>query len=188
MTDANGRIYCGMLTENMFDTKNRGKYGSFWRFDGNGNFVCLEDKIGTTPNGIRFSPDMKNLYFAVTDEGIIYKYDYDEKTGELANKKVFAKECCPDGIAVDTDGNVWVANCSPGQPLMCFDQDGQLIKEYYLPVYRVISVAFGGEDNELLFITTASEGHAIGEHDGGVFVIENEAVGAEEYIFPLKIK
>lgn len=121
-------------------------------------------------------------------EGQIYRKSYDEKTGELTNKRTFAKECCPDGIAVDTDGNVWVANCSPGQPLMCFNQDGQLIKEYYLPVYRVISVAFGGEDNELLFITTASEGHAVGEHDGGVFVIENEAVGAEEYIFPLKIK
>lgn len=180
--DPKGRIYCGMLTENYFIPSRRGEYGSFWLLDDTGNFQCLENNIGITPNGIRFSPQLDKLYFAVTDDQCIYQYDYDVKTGALSNKEVFVTGCSPDGIAVDAAGNLWVANCMPGKPLLCYTPKGELIDEIYFPVYRIISVGFGGPDNKLLFVTTASEHKAVGPHDGGVFIVESAVPGADEYI------
>jgi len=182
LVDPRGRIYCGMLAENFFVPEKRGAYGSFWRLDPDGTFICIEDKIGTTPNGIRFSPDLTKLYFGVTDSDVIYRYDYDVDTGELKNRVVYAEGCFPDGIATDAQGNVWVANCRPGAPLRCLNPAGEIVKEYDFPVHRVISVSFGGPGNASMFVTTALEGQPVGAHDGGVFVIENAARGAREFI------
>lgn len=186
LVDPKGRIYCGMLTEHFFDETKRGRFGSFWRFDPDGSLHCIDNRIGAIPNGIRFSPDMTKLYFGVTDTNVIYSYDYDRQTGALCNRKIVVKDCFPDGIAVDVDGNIWVANCNPGNPVQCFTSHGELIKEYYFPVHRPISVAFGGPDNKSLFVTTALEGRPVGTHDGGVFVIEKTIGGAKEYILHTK--
>ena len=181
ITDPKGRIYCGMLAENYFEPDKRAKYGSFWLLDNKANLVCLEDETGNTPNGIRFSPELDKLYFGVTDHDCVYVYDYDKETGNLRNKKVFASGCSPDGIATDVEGNLWVTNCRPGGPLLCYNPQGVIINEIYFPVYRIISVAFGGDDKSVMFVTTAGEHSPVGEHDGGVFMVEDMAVGAEEF-------
>lgn len=185
IADPKGRIYCGMLAEHYFDPARRGDHGSLWRLDPNGDFDCLEEKVGLTPNGIRFSPALDKLYFAVTDEDLIYVYDYDPETGALSNRHVFAENCYPDGIAVDKAGNVWVTNCRPGEPLLCYNPQGELIDRIDFPVRRVISVAFGGPDETVMFVTTAHEGAPKGDHDGGVFMVENTVGGAEEFCVKL---
>lgn len=185
ITDAKGRVYCGMLAEHYFDIHKRGKHGSLWMLE-NGNLTCLEKTEGTTPNGIRFSPDMKKMYFAVTDEDCIYVYDYDAATGKIANKKVFATGCHPDGITVDSKGNLWVANCRPGKPLVCYDENGKKTDEIYIDTYRVISVAFGGENNDMMFVATACEKEMADGKNGGVFLIENVGVGSKEYTLDLE--
>ena len=58
----------------------------------------------------------------------------------------------------------------------------EIINEIYFPVYRIISVAFGGDDKSVMFVTTAGEHSPVGKHDGGVFMVEDMAVGAEEFI------
>ncbi len=185
MVDSKNRIFCGMLADNFFDAEKRGKHGSLWRLDPDGNFLCLEDSVGDTPNGIRFSPDHKKMYFAVTDEDKIYQYDYDPTTGEIKNRSVFAANCFPDGIATDKDGNLWVANCRPGKPLLCYNAAGTLIQEYFFPAYRLTSLCFGGPTCDTIFVTTASESRTAHAHDGGIFMIENIAQGSTEYRFSL---
>lgn len=98
------------------------------------------------------------------------------------NKKVFASGCFPDGIAMDINGNLWVTDCRQGRPLLCYNPQGEVIDEIYFPVYRIISVAFGGEDNSTMFVTTSGGNSPKGNYDGGVFMIENIATGAEEFI------
>lgn len=184
IVDPKGRIYCGMLAEHYFDLEKRGKHGSFWRLDPNGDFICLEDNLTPTPNGIRFSPELDRLYFADTEADAVYVYDYDIESGELTNKRVFADGCFPDGIAVDKLGNVWVTYCRPGKPLQCYSPEGKLLEEIYFPVNRVISVAFGGPDGTDMFVTTDEGEQPVGAHDGGVFVVLNMVGGAEEYVLP----
>lgn len=137
-----------MLAENFFDSNKRGKYGSLWRLDPDGKFINLINDIPPTPNGIRFSPDFKKLYFAVTDNGTIYEFDYDLDSGNISNKQIFATDCAPDGITIDSNGNLWNTYCYFGKPVQVFNSQGRVIKEYYLPVFRVISVDFGGPDNK----------------------------------------
>lgn len=186
LCDAHGRVYCGMLAKNYFES-NRGKHGSFWRLDPNGEWICIDDQIATTPNGIRINSQKDTLYFAITDDDCIYAYDYDQNTGKLSNRRVFANHCCPDGIAIDQSGNLWVTDCRPSNSrLLCYAKDGRLLDEWKLPVRRVISVAFGGADRTTLFITTAHEGAPKGQYDGGVFMMKTNVIGGEEYRFPLK--
>lgn len=181
IVDKCGRIYCGMLAENYFDVEKRGKHGKFYLFE-NGKLTLIEETKGVTPNGIRISPDNKKLYFGITDEGCVHVYSYDADSGKLSDKRVFATDCCPDGMTIDKDGNLWVVNCMPGKSLLCYNPDGELIDQIFIDTYRLISVAFGGENNDLLFITTACENEIADGKCGGVYVVENAGVGADEYI------
>lgn len=182
LCDSKGRIYCGMLAKNFFDPEKRGKHGSLWLLDLDGKFKCLEKKLSAIPNGIRINPQQNKLYFAITDDNCVYSYDYDKNTGKLSNRKIFAENCCPDGIAIDNDENLWVTDCRPGNSkLICFTKNGVRIGEWKFPVRRITSVAFGGHDKKTLFITTAHEGKPIGEYDGGVFMMRAEVEGAKEY-------
>lgn len=180
IVDPRGRIYCGMLANDYF-TDHRGEHGSLWRWDPDGSFRCIFDDLSTTPNGIRFSPDFKKFYFALTDDWTIYEFDYDIETGALSNKRPFATDCLPDGITVDKAGRVWNAFCHRLAPLQVYDKTGKLEAEYSLPVGRLISVAIGGPENKSVFVTTGIKEELVGEHDGGVFVMETDAEGCDEF-------
>lgn len=184
IVDPKGRVFCGVLAEHYFDLPNRGDHGWLYRLDPDGNFTLL-DTVADTPNGIRFSNDYTKLYFAVTDSDAIFEYDLDLENGTVCNRRVFADHCYPDGITVDAAGNVWNTYCVHGKPLQVFSPEGNLIREYTLPVHRVISVAFGGPDNKSVFVTTAKENDPVGEHDGGVFVMENDVAGCEEFLYTI---
>ena len=88
----------------------------------NGVFRYAEGKLQpmvkdlTRPNGIAFSPDDKTLYVANSDEKqrIWMRYDV-AADGTVSNGKVFAdvtaekEEGLPDGMKVDSQGNVYAA-------------------------------------------------------------------------------
>ena len=184
LCDSRGRVYCGMLAKNFFDRPNRGKHGSFWRFE-NGEMTCLDRDISPTPNGIRISPENDRLYFAITDENKIYCYDYDVETGALSNKRVFADNCRPDGIAIDAEGNLWVTDCLPAHDLLCYNKEGKIIRRVHVPAHRIMSVAFGGTDGKTVFIATGCASDGQKDFDGGIFAFENDVEGAPEYLYPL---
>lgn len=186
LCDSKNRIFCGMLADNYFVPDKKGKNGYFYLLNQKGEFVLIDDKISATPNGIRINAQNDTLYFALTDDNCVYAYDYDLDSGKLSNKRVFAEDCFPDGIAIDNDGNLWVTDCRPNDSkLICFSKDGKRLNEWRLPVRRVLSVAFGGEDRKTLFITTAHEGLPKGEFDGGVFYMQTQTCGAKEYKYTL---
>jgi sugar lactone lactonase YvrE len=62
----------------------------------------------------------------------------------------------PDGLAVDADDCVWVAVWGGGCVLR-LAPDGTPISRIDVPVARVSSCTFGGDDLTELFITTAWE-------------------------------
>lgn len=181
LADCKGRIYCGILAENYFDVANRGKQSYLACIDVDGQLRIMDTFDATTPNGIRFSLDNNLMYFAVTDLNCVFVYDYDAESGELSNKRIFAEDCFPDGIAMDGKGNLWVTDCRLGGPLICYNPLGDIIRREYFPVRRVISVGFGGEKRNQLFVTTAHEGEPVGEYDGGVFVLDGEIDASVEY-------
>lgn len=103
-----------------------------YRLDKRGK-VRLLTKDLTQPNGLAFSPDGKRLYIDDTSKHEIRVYDV-TPSGELQNGKLFGKEegrgGVPDGMRVDTRGNVYVTG--PGG-IWVWDPDGNHLGTILMP-------------------------------------------------------
>jgi sugar lactone lactonase YvrE len=118
----------------------------------------------TIPNGLDWSVDGKRMYFVESVERTIWAFDYDLATGTLGDRRPFARlpvaglpeSAVPDGLAVDADDCVWVAAWGGGCVLR-LAPDGKPISRIDVPVARVSSCSFGGDDLTELFITTSWE-------------------------------
>ena len=62
----------------------------------------------------------------------------------------------PDGNAIDEDGMVWIAHFGGACVSQLNPHTGQMLKKIDVPAYNVTSIAFGGENLDDLYITTAS--------------------------------
>jgi len=186
IADPAGRVYVGVLGHDFFDqlekSHPRHGFGALWRFDPDGSFHCLEPKIGCCPNGMAFSRDLNYFFFAVTDENMVYRYDYDGATGNLSHRvPLMAAPGC-DGMTVDADDALWVAQ-SGGRPLSRYSSSGKLLREYYLPVRGITSLTFGGPENRTIFVTTADypPGSDSTRGAGGIWLAESAIAGVPEF-------
>ena len=73
----------------------------------------------------------------------------------LKNRRVFARidNGIPDGLALDAEGNIWLAVVYTSN-LFCFSPDGTILKKATLPVKKVVSLTFGGPDLMDLYAVT----------------------------------
>jgi len=149
--DRQGRFVAGSM-----DMDEAGANGALYRLDTDLSVHVLERDI-ICSNGPCWSPDGKTFYFTDTWSEEISAYDYDVETGTPAKKRKFAsfKEIggAPDGATVDSEGFVWSAAVYSGQ-IVRFAPDGGIDRIIKTPVLKVTSVAFGGPDLDVLFVTS----------------------------------
>ncbi len=116
----------------------------------------------TTSNGLDWSPDGTTMYYIDTPTMIVRAFDYDADTGQIAAQRTVVRipdgVGRPDGMTVDADGMLWVAHWDGGRITRWNPADGDLLTTVMLPADRVTSCAFGGNDLDTLFITTARHG------------------------------
>jgi gluconolactonase len=119
-------------------------------------------------NGIAQSPDGTTLYHADTQGGVVLVADIAEDRLPSVRGAIDAHHLAghPDGLACDADGLVWLA-LSGGSGVARFRPDGTLDTFLELPMPKVLSVCFFGEDVEGLWLTTMddAEGSMPGETD-----------------------
>lgn len=126
-------------------------------------------------NGIDFSPDGTLAYYVDSLTRQIDVFDF--ASGTLANRRPFVRfeedDGLPDGLTVDSDGGVWVAMWG-GSCVRGYDREGRLVMILELPVPQVTACTFGGEELNLLFITTSRLGLTPerGASDGSLYVCE----------------
>src|SRR5690606_884269 len=102
-----------------------------------------------TPNGLAFDPDRSRLYFSDSHATVrtVWCCDYDAGTGEVGERRVFARfteaDGRPDGAAIDAEGNYWIA-ATDVAALLCFAPDGSLRRRVAVPVTHPTKPAFGG--------------------------------------------
>jgi sugar lactone lactonase YvrE len=122
-----------------------------------GHEMALLERNICFSNGPCFSPDGKTFYFSDSALYACFAYDYDNDTGTLCNKRVFANTHAlggmPDGATVDSDGLVWMAIFRGGK-VVAFRPDGRVERIVEMPVRLTISAMFGGARLDQLFVTT----------------------------------
>jgi sugar lactone lactonase YvrE len=115
------------------------------------------------PNGSVITPDGKTLIIGETLGAVLTAFDVGPD-GSLANRRVWALTGprIPDGIALDADGRIWIAN--PLAPECALIAEGGAVVEVIDTGQPCYACALGGEDGRTLFMLTAptSIAHEVG--------------------------
>lgn len=187
--DPRGSFWVGTMRNNVKPDGSLGEAGGqdgiLYRIDPNGRTSIHRRNIGIS-NTLAWSPDQRHFYTGDTLANLIWVFDYDSQTGDLANERPFLKDFSrglPDGSSVDSEGFLW--NCRYfGGCIVRVAPDGKIDRVIDMPVRNVTTCMFGGHDLRTLFITTASNDAAPGDRlAGGLFAIETEIAGQPENRF-----
>jgi sugar lactone lactonase YvrE len=111
------------------------------------------------PNGCVISPDGKTLVVAETLGLCLTAFDIVEN-GELKNRRVWAATGVrvPDGICMNADGNIWIAN-AVGHECVLIAEGGEVL-EIVNTSQNCYACMLGAEDGKTLFMLTAQSSHA----------------------------
>ena len=184
--DRQGRFWVGSLMDNEGSHLTDGMSGELYRFDPDGRVTTHLDSIRIS-NSLCWSPDGKTLYFADTPEREIHSFDFDTRSGTLANRRLFAQtpeDSLPDGSTVDSEGYLWNAQWGRGR-VVRYTPEGRIDTVVQLPVSQVTCVSFGGSKLTDLYVTTANVGLSDAAlkaepQAGDVFVFETSVRGLPE--------
>jgi sugar lactone lactonase YvrE len=186
-TDRQGRFWAGKMTEGPGRGNN-----SLYRLDPDCTIHRMESGI-TVSNGLGWSPDDRTFYYTDSPMKVIYAYDFDPSTGDIVNRRIFARipedpnEGLPDGLAVDEEGCIWSARWG-GWKVVRYTPDGQVEREIPTPVEFPTSCAFGGQNLDELYITSAwtqvqRDQRASQPLGGDVFRLKTHVRGFQEPYF-----
>ena len=177
--DPRGRFIAGTMG---FDGQ-VGQGALYGLFPDGGVQVLLRDV--SISNGLDWTADGRTLYYIDSLTHRIDAFDYDLESAHLSNRRTVleipARNGLPDGLALDADGNLWVALFG-GSTVHCYDPAGRLLSRLELPVTNVTSVTFGGRGYETLFVTSGTEGLTTSQRRdqplaGSVFASSPGAIG-----------
>lgn len=106
------------------------------------------------PNGTVITPDGRLLIVAETLAGRLTAFDVGED-GELSGRRVWATLpwCAPDGICLDAEGHVWVANAMTTECILVAE-GGAVIDRVHTSC-NSFACMLGGEDRRTLYAMTA---------------------------------
>ncbi len=167
--DREGRILAGAIRSDLEDLKAEKTPGECYRISAGGKVEELYGGVEVS-NGIGFSPDGRTLYHVdSTTKGLIV-HDV-AADGAVSGRRHIGRASfergIPDGMCVDTDGNLWVAHVG-GRRVVKLSPTGDELDEIRLPAKVITSCAFGGPEQSDLYIVTADNLEAP-ERKGTIF-------------------
>lgn len=153
--DPQGRFITGLMDEG-----HRPDTGKLYRYDASLKASVILGNLNL-PNGLAWSLDGQEMYFVDSVARTIFRARYPAHGQALEDVSVFAHTPAdlgrPDGLALDSEGGLWVCQFNGGC-LLRYDRHGVLTQTLPVPVPRPTSCCFGGPDMRTLFITTAKFG------------------------------
>jgi sugar lactone lactonase YvrE len=181
--DRMGRFWAGSTyADDQFRAE-----GSLYRMDAGCNVQKMAGGLACS-NGLGWSPDNRTMVVTAQFAYELLAFDFDPASGEIANRRSFAKvpeaDGLPDGLTVDAEGCVWSAQWG-GWRLTRYDPDGKIERVVKLPVPNPTSCVFGGPDLKDLYVTTAwlllsDEERKAAPGSGDLFVIHQDIQGLIE--------
>jgi gluconolactonase len=104
------------------------------------------------PNGIEYIEEQKLLYINITRKDSVLKFHVNDDMS-ITPLGGFCKTSSPDGLAIDSKGNLWIANTGSSM-ITVFDSTGQKLGDITIDGQTgVQNMAFGGPDRTTLYIT-----------------------------------
>jgi len=137
-----------------------------WRLEHDGTVTVLEEGLSLS-NGIAWSPDGRVMYHVDTMRHSVSARSYDPFGGDavLASVLIDTGQAFPDGLAVDSAGDLWIAMWGEGE-IRRFAPDGTPRDALRTGVPHSTSCAFVGPELDLLVVTGAA-GAAAPPHGNG---------------------
>jgi sugar lactone lactonase YvrE len=162
VVDASGRAYVGNFgfdldaeigargVESVLAEHPTAKLACIER-DGTINVVATDLHF---PNGSVITPDGNTLIVGETLGGCLTSFDIGAD-GSLANRRIWAptRPRVPDGIALDANGAIWIAN--PIAPECVLIAEGGKVLEVIDTAMPCYACMLGGTDGRTLFMLTA---------------------------------
>jgi sugar lactone lactonase YvrE len=149
--DPAGRLWAGTMAYDEAPGA-----ASLYRLDAAGSVARVLFDV-TISNGLAWSADGRTMFYIDTPTRRVDAFTFDAASGAIADRRTAIEIPdgfgSPDGMTIDADGGLWVAFWD-GSSVRRF-VDGRLERTIQLPVSRVTSCAFGGEDLDELYITSA---------------------------------
>ncbi|WP_277484179.1 SMP-30/gluconolactonase/LRE family protein [Catalinimonas alkaloidigena] len=160
----------------------KGKKGaaSLYRMDQDQQITQKLDSV-TISNGIIWSLDNTTMYYIDTPTRQVKAFDYDIESGEISSPRVVInvpqENGAPDGMTIDEEGMLWIGHWGGGMVGRYNPETGEMVQKIDVPALNVTACAFGGENLDKLYITTASIGMSEEQMEeypqaGGLFVAE----------------
>jgi sugar lactone lactonase YvrE len=182
LVDAAGRFWAGTMTET-------GATSSLYCLDSDLQLRTMQAGI-TISNGLGWNKDNTRFYFTDTLKRVVWQFDFDLQTGMLANRRVFLEvtdDGLPDGLAVDTEGNLWIVICG-GSRIQVHDPSGKLLDLLDFPTRCITACTFGGPELSDLYVTSSRSLLNPAEETqdalaGNVFRVSTQAHGQADRFF-----
>ena len=140
-------------------------------------------------NGVQWSADGSRAYYIDTPTKRVDVFDVDPMTGTWSGRRthISLEDAAgyPDGMAIDEEDGLWVAVWGGGA-VRHYDTSGRLVETITGPgVTQVSSCTFGGDQRDLLYITTSRLGLPDDREPpaGAVFVAGTRSRGSVPAVF-----
>jgi sugar lactone lactonase YvrE len=178
VVDAKGRAYVG----NFGFDRHKGepqRTACICRVDPDGRVTKAADDL-LFPNGTVITPDGKTMIIGETLANRLTAFEI-ATDGSLSNRRLFAQldGVFPDGICLDAEGAVWVADPRGNRVVRVFD-GGRIAQTISTGARGSFACMLGGPTGKTLFVLTNSgSGPAMGQKtDGQIEFIDVDVAGA----------
>jgi len=184
--DPNGNLWVGSMHLKQSEPK-----ASLYKVNGLGEATNMLQNI-TISNGIVWTKDKKTMYYIDTPTKKIRAFDFDVTTSTISNERVAVivdeKDGYPDGMTIDENDMLWVGLWNGNVVAQFNPKTGVLVKKIKVPAHNVTSCAFGGENLDELYITTATVDMTPEEKEkyplaGSVFKVKMDVKGMKSSFF-----
>ena len=184
--DPQGRFWAGSMAEDHDRAPPHG--ARLYSIEGDRVKTHLSDV--EISNGLAWSLSGDHMFFTDTPTQKIYRYDYNQDDGSLSNKTLFAQlpsGAIPDGSIVDREDYLWNAQWGAAK-VVRYSSKGHEDYELKLPVSQPTCLTFGGDDMNIIFITTAREGLSGSQLEnepeaGNLFIYKSNVTGLKSNQF-----
>jgi len=136
--------------------------GRLYRLRPNGQLDLLLHNV-PSPNGVALSPDGRVLYLAVTRGNCVWRVPLlpDGSVAKVSQFFTSYGPSGPDGLAVDAEGRVLVANPGLGVVWVLNGRAEPVQVLRGVPGSSTTNLAFGGEGRRTLYVTDSTHGRVL---------------------------